>query len=123
MPKQRVLIADDEKLLRSLMTNILCHGGFETVAVEDGLQALEILQKNMDFSLIISDIQMPRMDGLSLLRNTRQSYPHIPVLITSVHASINMMDAIVQQGALYLPRPFTARQLIDAAFQAINNSL
>ncbi|HSK87068.1 MAG TPA: response regulator [Anaerolineales bacterium] len=122
MPKQRVLIADDEKLLRSLMTNILCHDGFETVAVEDGLQALQVLEDSPDFSLVISDIQMPRMDGMSLLQNMRQFYPNIPVLITSVHTSISTMEAILQQGAVYLPRPFTARQLIDAAHQAINSS-
>lgn len=122
MLKQRVLIADDEKLLRSLMTNILCHDGFETVAVEDGLQALKVLQEDPDFSLVISDIQMPRMDGMSLLRNIRQFYPHIPVLITSVHTSVSIMQTILQEGAEYLPRPFTARQLIDAAHQALNNS-
>lgn len=120
MSLQRVLIADDEKILRSLMADIFCHNGFETVTVEDGLQVLAILEQDQRFSLIVSDIQMPRMDGLTLLRRLRQLIPGIPVLLTSVHSSVEIIEIVEQEGAVYLPRPFTARQFMEAARRAIN---
>lgn len=122
MTLQRVLIADDEKILRSLMADIFCHSGYETVVVEDGLQVLATLERDTSFSLIVSDIQMPRMDGLTLLRRLRAFYPEIPVLITSVHTSAEVIETVTQAEAVYLPRPFTARQFMEAAQRAINKA-
>ncbi|MBI5669080.1 MAG: response regulator [Chloroflexi bacterium] len=122
MALQRVLIADDEKILRSLMADIFCHNGFETVVVEDGLQVLAVLGKDTDFVLVVSDIQMPRMDGITLLQKLRQTYPYIPVLITSVHTSAEVIEIVENEGAVYLPRPFTARQFMEAARRAISKA-
>src|SRR5690606_15620985 len=103
----RVLIVDDEHLLRTLMKDVLCRGGCQTVAVENGDEALRVLQKDRDFVLILSDVHMPRMDGLELLQIVRRDYPTIPVLMTSVHSTSDQIQSLIQEGATaYLPRPF-----------------
>jgi CheY-like chemotaxis protein len=123
MLTQRVLIVDDEQLLRRLMADILYRNGFQTVAVEHGVEAVRVLQNDSAFSLVLSDIHMPKMDGMGLLRVLRQDFPQIPVLMTSVNSTPSNVKALLQQGAsAFLPRPFTARQLVDAASTAISTS-
>jgi len=120
---QRVLIVDDEPILRTLMADILRRNGFQAVAVENGTEALRVLQNDGAFSLILSDIHMPKMDGMGLLRALQRDYPHIPVLMTSVHSTSDHVRLLLREGAsAYLPRPFTARQLVDAANEAINRA-
>ena len=120
---QRVLIVDDEAMLRTLMADILLRSDFEPVVVENGEEALRVLQKDSDFGLIISDINMPRMDGITLLREVQQRFPGIPVLLTSVHSSGSPIQALLREGEVeYLPRPFTARQLIDAVYTTLEKS-
>jgi DNA-binding response OmpR family regulator len=113
MLKQRILIVDDEKFLRELMADILCRNGFDTVTLEDGVSVLNLLEEDQNFALVISDVQMPRMNGISLCREIRQRYPHIPVLMTSVHSSQSIIDNILREGADYLPRPFGAKHLLE----------
>jgi CheY-like chemotaxis protein len=114
MSMQRVLIVDDEPLLRSLMAEILSRNDFQTVIAEDGQEALNILQDDVEFSLIISDIHMPRMDGITLCKVLKENYPKIPVLITSVHWRNDRLNSLLQdESALYLSRPFTARQFLE----------
>jgi CheY-like chemotaxis protein len=123
MLAKRILIVDDEPLLRSLMADILFRNGFQTVAVENGVEAVRTLQNDSAFSLVLSDIHMPKMDGMGLLRLLRQDFPQIPVLMTSVNSTPNNVKALLQEGAsAFLARPFTARQLVDAANEAISRS-
>jgi DNA-binding response OmpR family regulator len=120
MLKQRILIVDDEKFLRELMADILCRNGFDTVGLEDGMSVLNLLAEDQDFALVISDVQMPHMNGISLCREIRQRYPHIPVLITSVHSSQSIIDSALRAGADYLPRPFGAKNLLEMVHKILN---
>ena len=79
-----ILVVDDELPVRQLITIILVRGGFQVVEAEDGLSALSVLQKlNGELSLIISDVVMPRLDGISLCKKVKQEFPRIPVVLVS----------------------------------------
>jgi DNA-binding response OmpR family regulator len=122
MLKQRILIVDDEKFLRELMADILCRNGFDTIALEDGVSVLSLLEADQDFDLVISDVQMPRMNGIVLCQEIRQLYPHIPVLVTSVHSSQSIIDSVLREGADYLPRPFSAKNLLEMVRNILSRS-
>jgi CheY-like chemotaxis protein len=79
-----ILVVDDELPVRQLITLILVRDGFQVVEAEDGLSALSVLQKlNGELSLIISDVVMPRLDGISLCKKVKQEFPRIPVVLVS----------------------------------------
>ncbi len=68
----KVLITDDSPLMRMIVRTLLMQIGFEHIEeAEDGYQALQLLQKNKDFGLVLSDSNMPVMDGIDLLRKVR----------------------------------------------------
>jgi DNA-binding NtrC family response regulator len=79
------------------------------------LAALDFLQTDQHFDLIMSDVRMAKMDGLSLLKNLIQHYPHIPVMLLSVHARADWVGEAMRRGAsAYLQKPFTKDQLVEA---------
>jgi len=79
-----ILLVDDETPVRRLIKTILVRQGFQVIEAEDGLTALSRLHElKGDLSLIVSDVRMPRFDGMSLCREVRNRFPHIPVLLYS----------------------------------------
>ncbi len=76
----RVLIVDDEASIRSSYTNALTDAGFEVVEAKGGKEALQRIEKDR-FDLVITDIHMPRMDGLTLLRHVHALVPDVPVVL------------------------------------------
>lgn len=79
----KILVVDDEYGIREMLKNYLELEDYEVVTAEDGINALEILEKEY-FNLILSDINMPRMQGFELLQKVKEKYPHIKrILITA----------------------------------------
>lgn len=81
MDKKRILIVDDEKNIRNVISEYAKFDGFETVEAEDGMEAVEICRKE-DFDLIVMDIMMPRLDGYSAIKEIRKT-KQIPVIMLS----------------------------------------
>lgn len=82
-----ILVVDDEAHIRGLIKTVLFRQGFPVVEAEDGLSAFSTLQSlNGEVSLIISDVRMPRLDGISLCRQVKKGFPYIPVLLVSGNA-------------------------------------
>jgi CheY-like chemotaxis protein len=77
-----VLVVDDEPLFRSAVATILRKAGFHTIEAQDGLEAYEIVRAiGASVELLLTDIQMPRMDGMSLIESIRELHPKMPVLL------------------------------------------
>ncbi len=74
--KSRILVVDDEESIREFLEIMLRKEGYEVTTAEDGAKGLEIIKKK-NFDLVISDLQMPNMTGLELLKNVRDSYPEL----------------------------------------------
>jgi len=104
--KGKILVVDDDPLLRSLLVDTLSSIGYDSTAASDGVEALAILreQRQADFDLVITDIKMPRMDGLTLTKKIRRACPLLPVLFITGVVSEETMAAAAPDG--YLSKPF-----------------
>jgi CheY-like chemotaxis protein len=109
---RRVLVVDDEHPSRFAIAAVLRQAGFETVEADSGLAALHILEHDADFAVILSDVQMPRMDGMRLLAELGRRHAVIPVVVISGLAR-HATEARALGAACYLPKPFSKYQLVE----------
>jgi two-component system, chemotaxis family, chemotaxis protein CheY len=112
--QQRILVADDDPVVRLLVTSVIKNEGHTAVAVEDGRAAFRVLQSDSDFGAAIFDMSMPHLEGVDVIRHmrTEKRLMRIPVmLVTSECDSKLMAKSFAAGAAVYLPKPFTALQL------------
>ena len=101
----KILIADDEKGIRDSLQMILTEEGYNTTAVSNGLEALELIEKN-EYHLVISDIKMPTVDGMELLEKCSKISPDTYFIIMTAYASVETAIAALRNGAYdYLLKP------------------
>ncbi len=103
----RILVVDDSSTVRKLIINILRGANYETVEAVDGLDALEKLAQE-EIDLIIADLNMPRMNGLELIRTIRQDplYQDIPIVMLTTEGSEEDKKRGFEAGAnVYLVKP------------------
>jgi signal transduction histidine kinase len=104
--KKRILVVDDEYSIREALNMFFEGRGFETKLAANGLDALNIVEKE-DFDIIISDIRMDKMDGVSLIKKLRQSNKKVPVIfITAFPELENAVEAIRNGVVEYIVKPF-----------------
>src|SRR4030067_2331497 len=96
--EDRILIVDDEKMIYSIVARRLAKEGYACVMANNGREALAHFYKD-NFSLIISDIRMPEMDGLELLKNVKAVRPNMMFIIMTAHPEINMAVEAIRLGA------------------------
>ena len=109
MTQARILVVEDDNGLREALVDTLLLGGYECREVDSGERALLALSRQR-FDMVISDIQMGGMDGLTLLANIRQQYPQVPVLLMTAYANIDGAVRAMREGAIdYLAKPFSPR--------------
>jgi two-component system chemotaxis response regulator CheY len=115
-PKMRFLVVDDFSTMRRIVRNLLKELGFTNVdEAEDGMVALQKLN-NSQFDFVVTDWNMPNMDGLTLLQTIRQTphLKHLPVLMITAEAKKENIIAAAQAGASgYIVKPFTAGTLSE----------
>ncbi|OQW75000.1 MAG: response regulator [Proteobacteria bacterium ST_bin14] len=115
-PKTRVLTVDDSATMRSLLRHALVGEGFEVAQADDGVSALEWLATN-DCDVIITDINMPRMDGFGLIERVRAGGAHVhrPILVLSTESSDEKKARARNAGATgWIIKPFDAEKLAAA---------
>src|SRR5438477_3381019 len=89
---KRILIADDDPVIRHLVTSIVGKEGYDTVVVDDGREAYRILQSDADFRAGIFDMVMPHLEGLDIIRYMRtEKRLHIPVMMISAEHDFQLM--------------------------------
>ena len=113
MTQARILVVEDDNGLREALVDTLLLGGYECREVDSGERALLALSRQR-FDMVISDIQMGGMDGLTLLANIRQQYPQVPVLLMTAYANIDGAVRAMREGAIdYLAKPFSPEVLLN----------
>src|SRR2546428_9523617 len=118
----RILIVDDDAGQRSLLASFLKSQGFDTVPVDSGERALEVLRSE-DFSMMISDVRMPGISGLETLRRARKEHAVLPVLLVTAYADVRDAVGAMRDGALnYLSKPIDLDELLASVRQAIGLS-
>jgi diguanylate cyclase (GGDEF)-like protein len=109
--KERILVVDDDVMFRGILRNFVESLGYFCAEASSGQTGSHALEKT-DFSIVISDIVMPEMDGLELLHIINSKYSHVDVLIISGYENRYSPMEIIQAGASdFLPKPFTMEQL------------
>ncbi len=102
----KVLVVDDEKAMREFLTLLLEKQGHSVIAAADGEQALEVVATQLP-DLVISDIRMPKVDGIGLLAGIREQHPHLPMVLITAYASSDSTIQAMQLGADdYITKPF-----------------
>jgi DNA-binding NtrC family response regulator len=115
---KKILVVDDESEMRVALETTLKREGYQPVCVEDGKKAWECVQ-NETFDLIVSDVKMPRMDGLELLRAVKQHSPKTIVIMMTAYGDIDNAVETMKVGAFdYLLKPFSAEILISSVNRA-----
>lgn len=110
---RRVLVADDDLVIRRLITGIIEREGYTAVMAEDGRAAYRILQYDADFCGAILDVMMPNLNGLDVMRymRTEKRLMRIPVMMVTSEQDLKFTAASFAAGAtVFLPKPFTAAQ-------------
>ena len=111
----RILVVEDDPSLREVIEETLDDFGYQTRAVGDGVDALAELMTDADYDLILSDIQMPNMDGLALLDEVGRRWPDLPLVLMTAFGTVAQAVEAIQKGALnYLVKPFDAKALQSA---------
>jgi len=114
-----ILVVDDEEGIRQVLQDVLEDEGHQVFAVEDGFQALEILEKEA-VDLVILDVWLPNMGGIDVLKRVRGSWPDIEVVVISGHANINMAVQAVKIGAFdFLEKPLSLEKTITVVENAL----
>ena len=110
MVPARILIAEDEERLRRLMGMLLSNVGHKLTMVADGQEAREQLEKHV-FDLVITDLKMPRMDGMALVRMIHEQWPDVPVIVITGFGSVESAVEAMQAGAIdYITKPFEEKK-------------
>src|SRR6201998_3841284 len=120
MASERILIVDDEPYVRAVMSAMLEICNYSPVLVSNGLEAIERLEKDPPYDLVLSDIMMNGLDGIALLERVRNAQPDVPmVMVTAIH-DIGVAIAAMRKGAYdYLLKPFEKEQLLATVKRAL----
>lgn len=117
--KPRILVVDDEESIREFLEIMLKKEGYEVTCAEDGAKARDVLAKK-SFDLVISDLQMPNMTGIELLKHVKESYPDLVfMMITAFGTTESAVEAMKMGAYDYLTKPFK----IDEVRMNLQNAL
>jgi response regulator RpfG family c-di-GMP phosphodiesterase len=122
MPAPRILVVDDEAAVRNIVATLLEHSGYRAVSADGAEAALGHLKADGAFDLVIADIMMPHVDGLTLLDRISVDFPGTPVvMLTAVH-DIHVATNAFRRGAIdYLLKPFERAQLLSVVARAVDH--
>lgn len=109
---KRILVVDDDAAIAQLVADALEDEGFEVVIRHDGMEALELLSKPHNFSLIILDIMMPRLDGLELCVKIRDTVGCPIIFVTAKNRTIDTLVGLEMGGDDYVYKPFVVEELV-----------
>jgi len=122
MDNARILIIDDEKVIREGVSRALSKMGHEIVKAEDGDRGLELLQEQA-FNIVLTDLMMPGIDGFAVLDWIRENQPHVQVIVITGFATVGKAVTAMKQGAFdFVGKPFTPdyiRVVVDRAIEKL----
>jgi DNA-binding NtrC family response regulator len=115
-----VLLVDDEGAVRRFAGRVLEREGYSVREARDGVEALDLLrQGGVSFDVVVSDIVMPRLNGVELMRALATSHPELPVILMSGYATAALSDLGIVAPCSILPKPFTPERLVEEVRRCI----
>jgi putative nucleotidyltransferase with HDIG domain len=120
--QERILVVDDERAVLDLLVSLLGRSGYDVSAAGDAERALLHLQDDPGCSLVLSDVMMPGVDGLSLLDVIGRDYPRVPVVMLTAVQDVRVATSAFRRGAVdYLVKPFDRNQLLAVVSRALEH--
>jgi len=120
---RRILIADDDPIIRHMVTRFVELEGCQPVVVDDGAAAYRLLQADANFCAAIFDMVMPHLEGIELMRfmRTEKRLMRIPVMMITSETDLKLMANSLAAGVtIFLPKPFTTEQF-QSTFRLLLN--
>jgi DNA-binding NtrC family response regulator len=120
--KATILVAEDDRNLRRVLRAMLVREGYDVAEVSDGKAAAAWLAENRPDTLI-TDIRMPKMDGLALFRHVRERRPDVPVILITAYGTIGDAVEAIRSGAFdYISKPFDEAELLRVVGNAVRTA-
>ena len=120
--RPRVLCVDDEPVILQILRRLLEVQGFDPVTCSDPLTAVSIFTEGA-FDVVVTDIHMPTMDGLALMRALRDVQPELPVVVVTGHGTVDTAIQALREGATgMLVKPFTGEELLGEVRRALSTA-
>ncbi len=117
-----MLVVDDEPNMRKVLKAMLVQDGYEVQDARDGEAALSVLEEN-HIDIIITDLKMPRMDGMELLRRVMEKFT-VPVIMITAHGTVDTAVEALKIGAFdYITKPFDRKELLQIVGKAAATAL
>ena len=114
-----MLVADDELNMRRVLEAMLRREGYDVITAANGVEALGGMTAGVH--TVITDLKMPGLDGMALLKRLSVEYPDVPVVMITAHGSVDNAVEAVKLGAFdYLEKPFEQEQIRQVVAKAIN---
>jgi len=108
----KVLLVEDEDVVRSFAVRALKRQGYEVLEASDGLEALEVMKEcNGEVDIVVSDVVMPGMDGPTMLKELRKTNPDLKIIFVSGYPNEAFQQALGEETFAFLPKPFSLPQL------------
>ena len=117
--KQTILICDDEESLRESFKLILSDK-YDLHLANNGAEALEMM-KTARPDILLLDIKMPKIHGIEVLKQVKELWPSLPVIIITGYQSVELAQESLKNGAAdYIPKPFDSKQILKAVAKALD---
>jgi two-component system, cell cycle sensor histidine kinase and response regulator CckA len=115
-----LLVVDDEAAVRRFACRVLDRAGYDVLEATDGAEALELIQsRGGQLEAVVSDIVMPRMNGVELMQALAMSNPDLPVILMSGYATEALTELGIASPCSILPKPFSAERLLAEVSRCI----
>ena len=119
----RVLVVDDEPDVRKVVKRLLTKAGYDVIEAEDGEKAIEAINEGENpllLNVIISDIRMPKINGVEAINYFQQQWPRVPLIVLTGFPDMEMAIGFLKKGIVdYLVKPVEKEKLISAVVKAI----
>jgi len=121
MDKKRILVIDDEDIVRTSCRRSLVPEGYEMEMSKNGVEGLKRLEESR-FDLVLTDLKMPDMDGIEVLRIIKERWPAVEVIIITGYQTVETAVKAIKLGAFdYIEKPFTPDSLVAAVAKAFEH--
>ena len=120
--REVVLVVDDESTVRRFARRVLAEHGFEVHEAANGAEALELIQGIDDrLDVVVSDIVMPKLNGVELMRQLAMMRPQLPVILMSGYAGAELAQRGIEAPCSMLAKPFSAEALVAEVRRCIGS--
>jgi len=120
MSNKAILVVENDVLSRTALVDLLVRNGFETVEAENGVAAMDVFRAG-EFMAVITDLRMPKMSGLELLKKIRTRDADVPVILVTAYGSVQTAVEAMKEGASdYVTKPFDAQEILTVLSRQAN---